>query len=294
MYGPYEEKIVMHQGNTDINGPHQGAWIDTKNRRRLVYYSIFRIKKPMAESSTCNRWFGKTIGQLLATMQITMVLENQCLRIKNRMLAKLTQLPLPPKAMIFNTHTLGLQWQWHANPDISYGFPSGNLGFFRLNCIVRPENSEGLWNIPNLLLQKFPAEEFTAITKFTFTARTDNEEAGFVVMGDDYQYISLKRIDNKMFVRAVQCKNARLGGKETELFSEEFNGTEVYFKIEVEKGAICSFAYSTNGKKYKEITEKLEAKPGRWIGAKIGYFALREGITNDSGTVDIDWIKIDK
>ncbi|MDD3491225.1 MAG: glycoside hydrolase 43 family protein, partial [Paludibacter sp.] len=29
IYGPYEEKIVMAQGTTDINGPHQGAWVDT-------------------------------------------------------------------------------------------------------------------------------------------------------------------------------------------------------------------------------------------------------------------------
>lgn len=36
------------------------------------------------------------------------------------------------------------------------------------------------------------------------------------------------------------------------------------------------------------------ATPGRWIGAKIGYFALRQGSTNDSGTVDIDWFRIEK
>ena len=27
--GPYESRIVLEQGKTDINGPHQGAWIDT-------------------------------------------------------------------------------------------------------------------------------------------------------------------------------------------------------------------------------------------------------------------------
>ena len=27
--GPYEQKIVLHQGNARTNGPHQGAWIDT-------------------------------------------------------------------------------------------------------------------------------------------------------------------------------------------------------------------------------------------------------------------------
>ncbi len=29
IYGPYEEKIVLAQGKTQINGPHQGAWLDT-------------------------------------------------------------------------------------------------------------------------------------------------------------------------------------------------------------------------------------------------------------------------
>ena len=29
IYGPYERRIVMAQGRTDINGPHQGAWIET-------------------------------------------------------------------------------------------------------------------------------------------------------------------------------------------------------------------------------------------------------------------------
>ncbi len=29
IYGPYESKIVMAQGKTNINGPHQGGWVDT-------------------------------------------------------------------------------------------------------------------------------------------------------------------------------------------------------------------------------------------------------------------------
>src|SRR5499426_3024307 len=29
VYGPYEDRIVLEQGKTDVNGPHQGAWIET-------------------------------------------------------------------------------------------------------------------------------------------------------------------------------------------------------------------------------------------------------------------------
>jgi len=198
----------------------------------------------------------------------------------------------PPESDEFNGNQLGLHWQWHANPQLSFGFPSGNLGFLRLNSIVHPE-SDGLWEVPNLLLQKFPAEEFTATTKLTFNTRTPNEEVGFVVMGEDYQFISLRSLKDGLVLRTVQCKNARTGGEEVELFSEKTEGNEIYFRVKVEKGAVCSFSYSVDGKKFKDTGPSFNALPGRWIGAKIGYFALREEITNDAGTVDIDWFRIE-
>ena len=34
IYGPYEEKIVLAQGKSQINGPHQGAWIDTPDGKQ--------------------------------------------------------------------------------------------------------------------------------------------------------------------------------------------------------------------------------------------------------------------
>lgn len=29
VYGPYEWKTVLAQGNSPVNGPHQGGWVDT-------------------------------------------------------------------------------------------------------------------------------------------------------------------------------------------------------------------------------------------------------------------------
>lgn len=292
IYGPYQGKIVMAQGETIINGPHQGAWINTKSgedwfihfQDKEAYGRIVHLQ-PM-------KWFNH--WPVIGSDKNGDGIGEPVLSYKKPNVGNNYPIVTPPESDEFNGHLLNKQWQWQANPHISYGFPSGNLGFYRLNCIPRPENNEGLWNVPNLLLQKFPAEEFSATTKLNFTARTINEETGFEVMGEDYQYISLKKLNNKFVVRMVQCKNARTGGKEVELFSEEFSGNEIYFQIKVEKGANCSFAFSTHGKNYKTTGEKFVAKQGRWIGAKIGYFALRKGITNDSGTVDIDWFRIEK
>lgn len=291
VYGPYEDKIVMNQGKTNINGPHQGAWIDTPTGED--WFIHFQDKEAYGRIAHLQpmRWVndwpvigsdpdGDGIGEPVETY-------------KKPNVGATFPFVTPPESDEFNGHSLGLQWQWHANPQLSFGFPSGNLGFFRLNCIVRPEG-DGLWEVPNLLLQKFPAEEFTATTKLTFNSRTSNEEVGFVVMGEDYQFVSLCSLEGGLVVRTVQCKNARTGGKEVELYSEKTEGNEIYFRVKVEKGAVCSFSYSVDGKKFINAGPSFNAVPGRWIGAKIGYFALREGITNDAGTVDIDWFRIEK
>ncbi|WP_372648128.1 glycoside hydrolase 43 family protein [Draconibacterium sp.] len=292
VYGPYEEKTVMAQGSTDINGPHQGAWVDTKTGEN--WFVHFQDKEAYGRVVHLNpmTWIndwpvigldkdGDGIGEPVHTY-------------KKPNVGATYPVSTPPESDEFNGNQLGIQWQWQANKHISYGFPSGNLGYYRLNCIVRPEGEDGLWMVPNLLLQKFPAEEFTVTTKIKFNVRTDNEETGFVVMGEDYQYISLKQTDGKLHLRVAKCENARTGGTETELYNEIVDNNEIYFRIKVEKGAICGFSYSYNNKNFKAVGQEFAAKPGRWIGAKIGYFALRDDITNDSGTVDIDWFRIEK
>lgn len=292
IYGPYEEKIVMAQGNTDINGPHQGGWVTTATGED--WFIHFQDKIAYGRIVHLNPMVWKNGWPVIGTDTDGDGTGEPVYSFKKPDVGKTYPVVTPPDSDEFNGNVLGLQWQWHANPHISFGFPSGNLGFYRLNCIVRPENTEGLWEVPNLLLQKIPSEEFTATTKLTFNPRTDDEEAGLVIMGEDYQFIALKRQKDKLIVRTVQCNNARTGGKEIELFSEEIEADDIYFRIEVEKGAVCSFSYSKDGKDFREAGPAFEAKPGRWIGAKIGYFALREGITNDAGTVDIDWFRIEK
>ncbi len=292
IYGPYEEKIVMAQGNTTINGPHQGAWIDTPTgedwfihfQDKDAYGRIVHLQ-PLKWQ---NDWpvigidkNGDGTGEPVQTYRKPNV-------------GNIYPIISPPENDEFNSHLLGLQWQWCANPTISFGFPSGNLGFYRLNCIPKPENCLNLWQVPNLLLQKFPAEEFTATTKLTFNAFADNEEVGFVVMGQDYQYISLKQVKEKLIVNVNRCEDARNGNPERSLYSEEINTKTIWFRIRVKKEAVCDFSYSTNGENFIETNTSFSAQPGRWIGAKVGFFALREGVTNNSGTVDIDWFRIQK
>ena len=59
----------------------------------------------------------------------------------------------------FNGTKFGLQWQWQANPKEGWAFPTPN-GSLRMFSVYQPDSIKSVWNFPNILGQKFPAEEF--------------------------------------------------------------------------------------------------------------------------------------
>ena len=75
---------------------------------------------------------------------------------------------------------------------------------------------------------------------------------------------------------------------------EKLNSKDIYFRVKVSNGAVCEFSYSEDGSNFKTVDEKLKAKPGRWVGAKVGLFFTRQNKTNDAGVADVDWFRIEK
>ncbi|PBI86054.1 Beta-xylosidase [Flavobacterium sp. ACN2] len=287
VFGPYEKKKVLEQGSTAINGPHQGAWVTTQTgedwffhfQDKGAYGRIVHLQ-PM---KWVNDWpvmgedFDKNgIGEPVTTY-------------KKPNVGKKYPIEVPATSDEFNEPKLGLQWQWQANKQTNFGFPT-SLGYLNLFCNTTTKN---IFNAPNLLLQKFPAEEFTATTKLTFNARLNGETTGLIVMGLDYSYLNFKNENGKLYL------NQKTGTfdktvSETETKPVLIEQNTIYLRVKISKGAICSFSYSLDDKNYQTIGKDFTAKEGKWIGAKVGLFALGEIIKNDSGNVAVDWFRVTK
>ncbi len=290
IYGPYEWKTVMAQGSTNINGPHQGAWVNTVTNED--WFIHFQDQGPYGRVVHLNpmKWVndwpvigidkdGDGCGEPVTTY-------------KKPNVGKFYPIATPPESDEFDGYKHGLQWQWHANKHITWGYPSANLGFLRINCIPKPDSFVNLWQVPNMLLQKFPANKFKATTSFVFTPNFDNEEFAFVVMGRDYSYLSVKQVNSKLKLYQVICLNADKGKPEKTIDIAELSNGSLQFRLEVNEGGKCQFWYSTDGKNFAKAGEPFTAREGQWIGAKMGFLALREGNINNAGYADVDWFRV--
>ncbi|HEY0101044.1 MAG TPA: glycoside hydrolase 43 family protein [Pyrinomonadaceae bacterium] len=292
VYGPYEEKIVLAQGKSLVNGPHQGAWVETQAgeswfihfQDKGAYGRIVHLQ-PV---KWANDW--PVIG---ADADADGTGEPVLSHRKPNVGAS-WPVVTPPDSDEFDAARLGLQWQWHANPGTHWAFPAPALGFLRLFNVPLPESYKNLWDVPNLLLQKFPAEEFTATTRTTFTPRTDEEETGLVLMGLDYAHISVKKKPAGLFVSQTVVKDAEGGGKGQESAPMLLKGNTFYLRVKVSKEAACQFSYSTDGSNFMPVGLPFVARKGKWIGAKVGLYAIRTGRTRETGYADFDWFRIEK
>jgi beta-xylosidase len=303
VYGPYDPKIVMAQGKTDINGPHQGAWIDTNTgeswfvhfQDKAMYGRVIHLN-PM---TWVNDWpvigvdkDGDGCGEPVTIYRKPDV-------------GGTYSIETPVESDEFNARQLGVQWEWHANYQDTFGFTS-DLGFVRIYGHVLSENFVNFWEVPNLLLQKFPAEKFTATAKLKVSAKMDGQQSGLIVMGWDYSYIGVEKVGERFVLKQAVCKDAEQNTPETAVRLAEIPASriyeaglypncerEIYLRVKVEKGGICRFSYSLDGKKYMSAGTPFTARQGKWIGAKVGLFSTAP-YGKERGWVDADWFHVEK
>ncbi|MGG9972183.1 glycoside hydrolase family 43 protein [Ferruginibacter sp. SUN002] len=296
IYGPYERKVVMDQGKTKINGPHQGAWVDTKTGEN--WFIHFQDKEAygrvvhLQPMKWINDW--PVIG-------VDKDIDGKgepVLEYQKPNVGKVYPIVTPQESDEFNDNKLGLQWQWQANPQATWAFTNQANGALRLYSSTMPDSMKNYWFLPNVLLQKFPAEIFTATTKFSFHPKIDGEQFGFGVMGLDYTFLTLTKVSDSIYLSYSTCRSADKGARDVPHVIESMQSNNIYFKIDVVRkitgGASYRLYYSTDGAVFKQIPDIFTAEPGKWIGAKIGYFCTRDKKTNDAGYADIDWFRITK
>lgn len=308
IYGPYETRIVMKQGKSPINGPHQGAWVDTPTGEDWFFhftdvgaYGRLLCLEPM---KWVNDW--PVIGQAKKGAEWG----EPVTQYKKPNVGKTYPICTPVESDEFDGMVLGPQWQWQANYNEKWAYFAGDKGFVRLYSHPVSNDYKSLWDVPNLLLQKTPAPNFSATTKITFSpiGKYKGEKTGLVVMGLDYAALTVENTEGGLKLSQVECLKADKGNTEKQNASVDLKKNTFYLranistdgsKISKSEGGHdlvvkCQFYYSTDNKKFEKLGNEFQVKEGKWIGAKVGVFCTRPNIkTNDGGWADVDWFRIE-
>jgi beta-xylosidase len=294
IYGPYERKVVMDQGATPINGPHQGAWVNTPTgedwflhfQDKEAYGRIVHLQ-PM-------KWLGD--WPVIGEDKDGDGKGQPVLRYKKPNVGGRFPIQTPAESDEFNSYQRGLQWQWMANPKATWSFLNGAEGYLRLFSDKLPDSARNLWEAPNFLLQKFPAERFMVTAKMRFkpNPKLENERAGLAVMGLSYSTLGLKSTKDGLQLVQTVGKDAGRGRPEVENLIGKITASDVYLRLRVTEGGQCRFSYSVDGVTFTDAGEPFTAEVGRWLGARMGLFCIRSSVTNDSGYADFDWFRVEQ
>ncbi len=292
IYGPYERKVVLEQGTTTTNGPHQGAWVQTQTgedwflhfQDKDAYGRVVHLE-PM---KWVNDW------PVMGVDNDHNGIGEPVMVYKKPNVGKKYPVVTPGESDEFNDSKIGQQWQWAANTKLNWSYCYPAKSVLRMNSVLKPDTAKNLWDIPNILTQKFPAEEFTATAKFLFTPKTNGEKFGLIVLGMSYADIAITKKADGLYLSYTKCIDAEHGKPEIETELTKIPAGDLYFKVKVSKGAVCTFSYSSDGKTFTDIPETFKAAPGKWIGATMGLFCTRTQVINDAGFAEVDWFRVEK
>lgn len=302
-FGPYECKKVLAQGKSDINGPHQGAWVHTAFGED--WFLHFQDKGCYGRVVHLQPVTWKDNWPVMGIDKDGDYCGDPVNTYKKPKTSKAWPIMNPVESDEFNQPIMGKQWQWHANYNQFFGMPTA-FGTFRIYTHKLSKDFVNLWEVPNMLLQKTPADKFTATAKVRITAKDQNQFGGLIMMGLDYSALIVKRVGEEFQLQQVTCKNADKGKEEVTNVIVTLKPTsvdkidyqpaiheDIYLQMKVEDG-ICRFAYSLNGKKFKDVGEDFKMREGKWIGAKMGFVAAEPAGKANRGWLDADWFHVTK
>ncbi len=276
--GPYEDRIVMAQGKSSVNGPHQGAWVraadgsdwffhfqDKRAYGRVVHLQPMRWK---------DGW--PLIGREAGTSGVG---EPFLEHAKPLAGARRTQ----PSSDEFDKRALGLQWQWSANAQPGWHSLDARPGQLRL--AAQPGGS--LREMASVLTQKLPAPAFSVDTRVALSSARPGDSAGLVLLGMRYATLALRSTGTGKELVYTVCEGNESSCSEQQQASVPLAGDSADLRMSM-AGGVAQFSYRNGQGQYLPIGAPFKASMGRWVGAQMGLFS-RGG---PGAHADVDYFRV--
>ena len=269
IYGPYEERIVLHQGDTPVNGPHQGAWVDTPDGQD--WFSAF------SGCGKCRPYCASAAYALGGRLAVIGVNEKDgcgepVLRYQKPDVGAVYPIDAPEDSDFFEgdtwdcsgsgmptTKKSGTGWEMEGLPCLHS--PLIQKHSFATSAICcsrngRPRSFRSphacIWSIWERAMWRAWCHWEGIITA-----------------------LLVKKEKGKLILQQRTGNWTKDDEVRTDLGQVEEN--TLYLRMRVEKETYVSFETGCDEEHFSAAGETVEASPGRWVGVKAGLAAINEG-----------------
>jgi beta-xylosidase len=273
--GPYDYRVVLAQGSTNINGPHQGAYVEAPDGQgwfvhfqadgahgRIVHLEQVRWKDDWPVIGDDSN--GAAAGQPAASGPIP----DQ---------APETAILRPQTSDDFGDEQLAPQWEWNHNPDDARWSLSARPGFLRLI----PTNADGLLSARNTLTQCMQDNSFEFTTRIDLIAIKSGVHAGLAMFEKSPSGLEIVQTGNERRLFFFHDRN-ETGGP-------VLSSAILQLRVHVE-GDQARYSFSVDdGKSFQDLGNDTQIQFSWWKGSRPALFAYTAEPANP-GFVDFDWV----
>jgi beta-xylosidase len=286
-FGPYEGRRVLEQGDTAVNGPHQGAWVTSPRgedwflhfQDRGPYGRVVHLQ-PMGWDEDGWPWMGARASDGGPGTPVSSHPYPAGTSPKDA---------APPASDDFSTATLGPQWHWQANPQHGWAHQCGGG-----HLVLRPKANDpvNLRELPNVLGQILPGTPSTFTTSLELQDVPPGTRAGVVVLGQKYAWLGIVRTSEGYVLGSGtggDGPHEQAPGRRVML-----PGSRIELQIRTDGTPRSTFAWRTGpGEPWEVQGWNFEVVEGRWIGAELGIFATSPLGSQEGGSVIVGPVRVD-
>ncbi|WP_322404907.1 glycoside hydrolase 43 family protein [Massilia luteola] len=286
--GPYEARRVMDQGDTPVNGPHQGAWVDAPDGKdwfvhfqdKGAYGRVVHLQ-PM-------RWEGgwPVIGAPGRTPGTGEPVITYTKPVQGFGPAA------PMTSDAFDGASLGPQWQWGANPAPGWYSLTDHPGHLRLATQVVPEADGYVRAAGSILTQKAPASRFIVDTRVHLAGAVDGDRAGLIVNAMQYTWLGLRRSGGRTDLVRTVCGpfGPRCREESTVVLADAPDSLTL--RMAMNENAFAGFSYSLDGREFKPAGDPFPVTRGTWVGAQVGLFSVGSRPRAQPSFLEVDYFNV--
>jgi beta-xylosidase len=270
--GPYEARNVLDQGDTPVNGPHQGAWVSAPDGRD--WFVHFQDKGA----------YGRVVHLEPIAWKDGWPLIGQPGRRPGTgepVITYAKPVPghrpsAPPTSDDFKAPTLGPQWSWSANPQPGWFALDPKAGRLRLFTAESSEADGYVRGSPAILSQRMPASQFVVKTRIRLENANEGDRAGLIVNALQYTWLGLRRKAgvNELVWTVCGPFGPRCEERSSVVLSPA--PEELTLRLYMGEGGFVNWSYSVDHKSFVRAGSAFPVTRGAWVGAQIGLFAVGE------------------